>query len=318
MRLVRYLGGGRVAVETDDQPILPPGGLLLHTLASGLCSGELMDWYMDAKVPHVLGHEVCGVVRASEDPRFPVGSVVVPHHHAPCGACEACQSGRPVHCPTWKATKLVPGGLAETVAVPAANLADTHRADGLRPVDAALAEPLATVAKSVSRSRWKPGESSAVVGLGSMGLLHLLVLPESVGIERAEPRLRWARGLGLRAETQARPASFDVVFVCPGSAEAVLTGMDLAKPGGRVVLFAPMPPGSTLPLDQHRLYFQEIELIPSYSAGPSDMATALRWLREGKVRAEQVVSHFVRLEDLPEAYERMKRGDWLKAMAVFE
>jgi len=212
---------------------------------------------------------------------------------------------------------LLPGGLAERVAVPATNLADTHLVADLRPIDAALTEPLATVAKSIRRSGWKAGESAAVVGLGSMGLMHLLVLREAVGIEVATPRLAWAAGLGLRAERSADPASFDVVFVCPGSEEAIETGIGLARPGGRVVLFAPMAPGARFPLDQHRLYFSEVELIPSYSAGPDDMAVALRWLREGRVRAEQVVSHFVPLDDIPEAYERMKRGEWLKAMAVF-
>jgi hypothetical protein len=36
------------------------------------------------------------------------------------------------------------------------------------------------------------------------------------------------------------------------------------------------------------------------------------------VRAEQVVTDFVAMEGLPTAYGRMKRGEILKAMVVFE
>ncbi|MCX7799684.1 MAG: alcohol dehydrogenase catalytic domain-containing protein [Fimbriimonadales bacterium] len=318
MRLARYVGNGRVVIDREQEPGLPEGGLLLRSLASGLCTGELMDWYMDSKVPHVLGHEVCGVVEASDDPRFPVGSLVAPHHHAPCGSCLWCSSGRPVHCPVWRSTRLIPGGLSEKVAVPASNLCDTHRVDDLRPIDAALLEPLGTVAKSIRRSRWLPGEPAAVVGLGTMGLLHLLLLDGALGIDLAEQRLQWAANLGLATDRDPAANSFDVVFVCPGTESAILRGIQLVRPGGRVVLFAPMAPGSRLPLDQTGLYFREVELIPSYSAGPEDLAEALRWLRAGRVRAEQVVSHFIPLGDLPLAYERMKRGEWLKAMVVFE
>jgi hypothetical protein len=57
MKLARYVGGGRIEIRDEPEPTLPPGGLIVKTEASGLCSGELMDWYMERKVPHVLGHE---------------------------------------------------------------------------------------------------------------------------------------------------------------------------------------------------------------------------------------------------------------------
>jgi L-iditol 2-dehydrogenase len=151
-----------------------------------------------------------------------------------------------------------------------------------------------------------------------MGLLHLLLLPGAVGIDLLEPRRKWAEDLGLKVDPDPKPSTFDVVFVCPGTEAAILRGLELVRPGGRVVLYAPMPPKTSLCLDQSQLYFREIEVIPSYSAGPEDLTVALGWLRDGRVRAEQVVSHFIPLVDLPLAYERMKRGEWLKAMVVFE
>src|ERR1019366_2283358 len=144
MKLARYRDSG-VFVTEEPAPSLPAGGLLVQTEACGLCSGELMDWYMDAKSDPVLGHEVAGRVIESDDPRFPVGARVFPHHHAPCGFCDWCKRGAFVQCETWRKTKLMPGGMAEQFAVPKDNLADTHLVDDLRAIDAALAEPLACV-----------------------------------------------------------------------------------------------------------------------------------------------------------------------------
>lgn len=315
MRVALYEGGGVITIAERPEPVCPDGGLLVQTEACGLCSGELMEWYMDAKAPHVLGHEVAGKVLESQDARFPVGARVFPHHHAPCGACEACASGHSVHCPTWRATRLDPGGMAERFAVARENLADTVLADDLRAVDAALIEPLACVEKSVRRSRWRPGESMAVVGLGVMGLMHALLAPGSVGYDTLPSRRQWARDIGVDVRDDGEPA--DVVIVCPGSEDALAFGLSLAKPGGRVVLFAPMPPGSETRVPLNRLYFRDVELNSSYSCGPEDTALAAESLRAGKVRAEQVVSDFIGMESLPEAYQRMKAAEVLKPMVVF-
>lgn len=318
MKLARYVGQGHIEIRDEDDPALPAGGLIVRTEASGLCSGELMDWYMEQKVPHVLGHEVAGRVVESADPRFPAGIRVAPHHHAACGECTLCRSGRAVHCPQWKRTRLVPGGMAERFAVAAENLTDTYDADDLRPQDAALAEPLGCVAKSIRLARIQPGETVAVVGLGTMGLMHALALGPGVkAVEIYPGRREWATGLGIEARESLKER-FDVVILCPGVRPAYEAAFRMAAPGGRVVLFAPFAPGAEVPVDWHRLYFEEIALIPSYSAGPEDTAQAMDWLRVGRIRAEQVVSHFVGIDDLPAAYLAMKKGKILKAMVMFQ
>jgi len=323
VKLARYHGAGLVRIEDEPVPEIGPGGLLVQTEACGLCSGELMDWYMDRKVPHVLGHEVAARVVASDDPRFAVGQRIYPHHHAPCGTCDVCRRGWPVHCATWKATRLRPGGMAEFFAVDAANLADTHVVDDLEAPDAALIEPLACVEKSLRLARVTPADRVAVVGLGVMGLLHLLrVAPAGVGYDLRSDRRAWARNQGLEARNPGDvpshdPEHADVVIVCPGSEAALRFGLQLAAPGARVVLFAPMPPGEDTALPLHDLYFQDIALINAYSCGPADTLAAIAAIRRGVVRASAVVSHFITLRDLPEAYLAMKRADILKPMVIF-
>lgn len=314
-RLARYVGEGRVEIVEEPLPEMPPGGLIVRTEACGLCSGELMSWYMDRKLPHVLGHEVAGIVETSDDARFPVGARVFPHHHAPCGQCARCESGRGVHCPTWRRTKLVPGGMADRFAVGAENLVDTHVVDDLRAVDAALIEPLACVCKSVRRGG---SGKTAVIGLGVMGLMHMLLRNGAVGIDLSESRRAWAHGLGLdaRVPEETEDGGYDAVFVCPGSQAAFDSALRLAAPAATITLFAPLGPGEELKVPQ-AAYFNELTIRHAYSAAPEDTQEAIEVLRAGRVKAGQVCSEFIPLDALPEAYVRMKRGEILKPMVVW-
>jgi L-iditol 2-dehydrogenase len=317
-RVARYIGAGKVAILEEEAPPCAPGGLLVQTVASGLCSGELMDWYMEKKVPHVLGHEVSGRVIESQDPRFPVGSLVFPHHHAPCMDCEFCRRELFVHCEQWRSTKLIPGGMADVFAVPQANLSDTLVVNDLRPIDAALIEPLACVMKSLSVAGVREQDSVAVIGLGVMGLMHMLVLPSTAqGYDLNPARVEWARELGLCAALPNAPIPADVVFVCPGTQAAFDFAISFSRPGGTIVMFAPLGPGEELRVPQ-RAYFNDLSLKNSYSCGPAETRLAATAIRAGKVRAEQVVSSFIGIEELPKAYESMKLGKILKPMVLFD
>lgn len=317
MKLARYVGGGRVEIRDEPIPDCPAGGLLVKVEASGLCSGELMDWYMDRKIPHVLGHEVAGVVVESQAIEFPIGCRVAPHHHVPCMQCDMCAGGRFVHCPQWKRTKLDPGGMAEFVAVSAEHLGDCHRVDELRPIDAALIEPLGCVVKSVQRGRLEEKYSVAVVGMGAMGLLHLALLGDrAIGFEIDPRRVDWARRQGFSVSEQAE-GRFDAVVVCPGATQAFEQGLSMLRPRGALVMFAPFAPEEAPNLDWNRVYFDDLEIVAAYSCGPWETSNAVDLLRKGAVRAEAIVDRFVSIDELPEAYSQMKNGEIVKAMVQF-
>ncbi len=53
-----------VRVEERPVPVLRDGELLVRTMASGICSGDVMGWYIARKAPLVLGHEPAGIVAA--------------------------------------------------------------------------------------------------------------------------------------------------------------------------------------------------------------------------------------------------------------
>ncbi|MCS7066258.1 MAG: alcohol dehydrogenase catalytic domain-containing protein, partial [Fimbriimonadales bacterium] len=151
--------------------------MLVCLRTCGLCSGEVMDWYMRRKAPVVPGHELVGEIEAlgMGVEGFKVGDRVVVHHHAPCGQCASCRRGAFVHCPTWRSTRLVPGGLSERFIVPAeivrgdlihlSDSAERSAETSLSDEVAVFTEPLACVVKSLRRSGLRHGMCLAVIGL---------------------------------------------------------------------------------------------------------------------------------------------------------
>ena len=169
-RLYDYLD---VRVEEQPVPTIGPGEALVQMRACGICSGDVVPWYIRKKAPLVFGHEPVGRITAVGDGvrAFRPGDRVFVHHHAPCFHCRACARGEFVQCPTWKQSQIEPGGMAEYFRVPAVNLeGDTlHLPDSVSDADGALIEPLACVVKSLDRAAPIDGASVLIIGLGVMG-----------------------------------------------------------------------------------------------------------------------------------------------------
>src|SRR5262249_30706020 len=122
MRQALIAGPERFEVVTAPQPVLHgDGDVLVRTAVCGICSGDLMPWYLAKKVGTVLGHEVVGraVAVGARVEHVQPGDLVFLHHHAPCLSCPECRRGAFVHCPTWRSSRLDPGGMAEFIRVPA-------------------------------------------------------------------------------------------------------------------------------------------------------------------------------------------------------
>jgi L-iditol 2-dehydrogenase len=331
MRAAMYLGGGRCELTELPVPQPGPGELLVRVSACGLCGSDLMTWYQDPRAPLVLGHEPVGlVVAAGEGAPVAVGARVFVHHHVPCMVCRLCRAGRHTLCERFRATRIDPGGLAEYIRVPAENAAHDVLVlpDGCSDLAGTLVEPLACVVRGQRAARVGPGSRVAVVGAGSMGLLQIrcalaLGAARVVALEPRADRRELARRFG--AETpgdggtgDARDAlgadGADAVFVATSAVDAIQAGLPLAGPGGVVQLFAPPRPGTPVPLDLGAVWFREVSITSTYSAGPFDTRDALAMLVDGRVDAEALVSHRVPLADVEEAFRLARGGEALKVV----
>jgi L-iditol 2-dehydrogenase len=337
MRALVLYDAHDLRVEERPVPEPGPGELLVRTRACGICSGDVMAWYVARKAPLVLGHEPAGEVAATGDGDPPVddggrpfrpGDRVFVHHHAPCFACVACERGNYVQCPEWRKSRIDPGGIAEYFRVPQGNVRDTLRLpERVAFADAALTEPLACVVKSLRRSGVKPGDTCYVAGLGVMGLMHVLVAREIgarvFGGDFIEERRAAARRCGAvafdpgeAAEVLGRGA--DVVVCGPGTPQAMRAAVAAAAPGGTVVMFTPFAPDAPLALDAERFYFADLRLVASYSCGPNDTREALRLIERGVVSAQRLGATSVGLDGAAAAYRDLAHARILKPIVTFD
>lgn len=323
MRVARLYDFLDVRIEEVERPQIGPGEALVRTRACGICSGDVVAWYIRRKAPLVFGHEPVGeiVEVGAGVEAFRPGDRVFVHHHAPCFECALCRRGEYVQCPTWKQSHIDPGGMAEFFRVPATNLADTLRLpDHVSDEDGALVEPLACVVKSLARAGEVRDRSILVIGLGVMGQLHV-VLARHYGARRViaadlvARRCEHARGLGAdlvidaskedlvsAVERATEGQGAEIVIVGPATVSAIEQGLACASRGGTVVQFMGTPPEERLVLSTFDYYFRELRLIPSYSCGPDDTACALDLIAAGAVRADQVVTHRFPLAQAAAAY----------------
>jgi L-iditol 2-dehydrogenase len=323
-------------VEAAVPELRGDGEVLVRTAASGICSGDLMPWYLSKKVGTVLGHEAVG--RAAEVGtavgHVRPGDLLFLHHHAPCGGCPACARGTPVHCPEWRASSLDPGGMAEWIRVPAGNVrGDTFAVNDLTPEQAVFIEPLGCCVKALRRlAPLVPlaGSRGVVVGCGIMGLLNLaaaraLGAAEVIAVEpdaaRRRAALRHGAALALTPE-EAGPAldrAADFVVIGPGHADAIRQGLAYVRDAGAACLFTPTPTGLATGLDLGDLYFREVSVVPSYSCGPADTRLSYELLRTGRVRTDRLVTHRFSLTAAQEAFDTARRGgEALKVLVTFE
>ncbi len=291
------------------------GEILLRTLASGICSGDLMPWYLARKVGTVFGHEPAG--RAVEVGRAVThirpGDLVFAHHHAPCMRCADCMRGAYVHCPTWKSSKLDPGGMAEYIRVPADIVAnDCFAVNELTAEQALFIEPLACCVKALSFAGLE-GKRVGVVGCGVMGLLNIAAadamgVGEVIAVEPNEDRRAFAGAITPARARETLRHALDVVVIGPGVPEVIREALEYVRPGGAAVLFTPTPTGVLTPLDLGELYFREVRLLPSYSCGPEDTRYAHTLIAEGLVRPERFITHRFGIEEFQAAFETAKAG----------
>ncbi len=323
-------------VEKVARPELRSGGeLLIRTAACGICSGDLMEWYLERKVNTVLGHEVVGHAEevGADVKHVKPGQLVFVHHHAPCMTCRYCRSGDPVQCATWRQSKLDPGGMAEFIRVPEVNVrSDTFPIDDLTPEVGIFIEPLACSVKALSRLGDRPRDTAVIVGCGVMGLLNIMAA-RALGTKtiravepdphRRECALRCGADEALTPD-EARKAltgedAADFVVVGPGDPAVIRESLAYVRNGGSVVLFTPTPAGSQTSMDLNDLYFREISLVPSYSCGPQETRRAHDLLRRGAVDVAPLITHSFSIDRVQEAYDTAKGGGKaLKVMVVFE
>jgi L-iditol 2-dehydrogenase len=335
MRVAVYYNNHDVRIEERAVPAVGSGEMLVRVQASGICGSDVMEWYRAPKSPLVLGHEIGGEVVALGPgvDRYRLGDRVFVSHHVPCGSCRYCRRGHESVCDTLRTTHFDPGGFAEYVRVPRINV---EKGTFLLPEqmsveESTLIEPLACVVRGQRRAGVEPGQSVLVVGSGIAGVLHVQlaldhgaapVIAADISEFRREAAIRFGAVAAvtpedlpdvLRAANDGRLA--DVVIACAGAPPALHLATRCVERGGTLLFFAPAPAGVEVPLPLFEMWRDEVTVATSYAASPRDIAEAIELIRTRRVRAREMITHRLSLDEAGRGFEVVARArDSLKVV----
>jgi threonine dehydrogenase-like Zn-dependent dehydrogenase len=199
-------------------------------------------------------------------------------------------------------------------------------------------EPAACVLRGIDRAGLPdPGPRSAgaisviVLGCGSMGLLHLLVLRalyREIHVIMSDPireRRQLAEALGADAacapETLAEEVAesshgtgVDAVFDTVGHPTATEGALLLTREGGTLVLFAHARPGARLALEMNHLFKHERRVVGTYSGSANEQAKAFELLSSGRLDPTPLISHRLPLRNFQRAVELATQNKALKIL----
>lgn len=343
MRAAVYRGAGRVEVETVERPQIGPGELLIRVAACGICGTDIKKiQHGFVEPPQIFGHEIAGTVveTGAGMRKFKAGDRVISFHHIPCGACFYCERKLFSQCGTYKKVGVTAGftpnggGFAEYVRVMpwVAERGVVAIPPAVSFLEATFVEPVNTCLKAVEKARVAAGETVVVMGQGPIGVLLMLLsqlrganvlVTDPMPQRRARSEKLGAVALDssagrVEAEVLARTSNrgADAVLVAVPSPQIVPEALALARPGGRVLLFAHNDPQMQLHFPAAAVGVEEKEILGSYSAGVDLQEESVRLVFERRLPLAELVSHTFPLEQIGQALELAARptGDSFKVV----
>jgi threonine dehydrogenase-like Zn-dependent dehydrogenase len=254
-----------LATVDIDQPT--GGGVRVRVASAGICGTDLR--FVETGVGgFIFGHEFAGVTSD--------GREVFVEPTIYCGRCEQCRRGAVQLCTVAGHGTLGvyrDGGMCEQIVVPEYTLLQLPAALPLH--DACLIEPASVAWHGVSRARVPSDERVVIVGGGSIGLLAAAACRHQgidVALEARHPHQREA---ATRFGAEPPEGLYDVVIDAAGSAAALGRCVELARPGGRVVLLSVY--SGTIPLPATTSLVKELTIVNSiaYQREANTRETAL-------------------------------------------
>jgi alcohol dehydrogenase len=340
-----------------------PGEVLVRMAVAGLCHSDLsvIEGNRPRPLPMVLGHEASGVVEEVGDfvgdlvPGDHVVFVFVPS----CGHCDPCSEGRPALCEPGAAhngagdllsgaTRLTRDGMklhhhcgvssfAEYATVSRRSLVKVDRDI---PLDIAglIGCAVITGAGAVfNTGDVKPGGSTAIVGLGGVGLAAVLGAVAAgaetiVAVDRLDAKLTFARELGathtfnaddpdvVAKVREATKGGVQAALEFAGSVKALEFGYRITRRGGTTITAGLPNPNAMLQLPAVSLVAEERTLKGSYigSGVPTrDIPRLLGLYRRGKLPVDKLLSHRLRLDEINEGFDRLSDGLAVRQIVEF-
>lgn len=326
MRAVVVRAPMQFDLEKVPVPPVPEGGMLVKVIACALCGSDLRTLRAGHRriiFPWVIGHEVCGTVAAT-GPKYlgpwKIGETLAVGPVVYCGKCEFCLNGRFELCIDYREiAQYWPGGFADYLAVPeeAVRLGTIQRMPvGLDPAFAAITEPISSVVHAQLEGEVGLGDTVVIIGSGPVGCLHA-ALARIRGADRIyiadimDSRLEMAQAFEPDGVINSAKVDLvekvrrltgglgpDVVITATPAPATVVQAVEMAKKGGRILLFGGLPKDDSQPgVDMNTIHYNALHLIGTTTFAPRHQMLAVRLAASGRLPLDRLISHRFPLAD---------------------
>jgi alcohol dehydrogenase len=330
MRATVLEGPRTVTVENVPDPVLPgPEGVIVTVERTAICGSDL-HLYHDAPTGSGirLGHEAIGTV-SEVGPHVRTlrpGDRVLVSGVIGCGICTACLAGQPNVCLNDKNAAFgtvpdLPGGQAEAMAVPFADLFALAIPEGIADEEAVLlTDILPTGYLGALRADIRPGATVVVVGLGPVGIMALqcasLFGPARLlAVDVVPERLARAERLGAEPiDARIAPGALQVleatggrgaesVIEAVGADATIVDAVSSAAPGGTISVVG-VNLSMNLAFPMALVLLKSLTLRAVFAPIPGTWRALVPLLQSGRLSGlGETFTHRMGLEQAPEAYE---------------
>ncbi|MCB0972534.1 MAG: Zn-dependent alcohol dehydrogenase [Acidimicrobiales bacterium] len=312
--------------------------------------------------PIVLGHEGAGVVTEVGEgvTRVAVGDHVVLSFVPACGECYTCQHGQPFICEKSAAqaaagmldgtTRLTSGGaplhqmaclgtFGPEAIVPEISMV---KIDDDVPLDVAAligCGVLTGVGAARNTAEIAPGDTVAVIGCGGVGLnviqgARIAGATTIIAVDMLDAKLEMAKEFGATHTVNASEGDpvgqvvavngrgADVSFEVIGLGPTIQQAIDMARPGGQVVLVGVPRMDVMLELNAAFTFLYLAKTIKGCWYGSADVhrdvPALLDLWRSGELKLTELISKRIDNEHVNEAFDDMKAGTVARSVIVHD
>lgn len=337
-----------IRLEEVPRPVLAETEVLVRVKAAGICGSDIPRIYQTGAHRHPLipGHEFSGMVAEvgeCVDAKW-LGKRVGVFPLIPCRTCSPCKKSQFEMCLDYSYLgSRRDGAFTEYVAVPADNLIELPPEVSFE--EAAMLEPMAVATHAMRHILPEKEETVAVCGLGTIGLLLVMLLKEAgvrniLAIGNKDFQKEMIRKLGVSDENYCDSKSMDVArwimehtesvgsdvsFECVGKNETVLQMIDTTAPGGRLCLLG--NPYSDMQLEKSvywKILRNQLTITGTWNSSfmhdeTDDWNYVLNRLAEKSISPTELITHRLSLEELDKGFcvMRDKTDDYVKVMGVW-